>query len=75
MTMDEWMQLMSSEATYRQREQRDMRRDAASQAGMGGGQRVRTTLAAALVALAARFDRTRVLPRREDAQATPANPA
>ncbi len=52
--MDEWMHLTSGEATYRQQEQQAMRRSTHAQQRSGSGQRIRTALATALIALAAR---------------------
>ena len=54
--MDEWMLLTGGEAAHRQQMQRAMRDGAQPRRATASGRRVRTTLAAALVALAARLD-------------------
>src|SRR5688572_10924805 len=64
-TMDEWMHLTGGEASYRQHEQRTMRQATRTPGRDNTGRRVRTALAVALVALAARLDPAGALPRRE----------
>ena len=52
--MDEWMQLTSGEAAYRQQAQRALRQATRTPEQNGTAHRVRAALAAALIALAAR---------------------
>ena len=54
--MDEWMHLTDGEAAHRQREQRVMRQATQTPMHDGTGRRIRSALAAALMALAAWLD-------------------
>jgi hypothetical protein len=60
--MDEWMQLNSGEAAYRQQAQRVMRQTIHTSKHNGTARRVRAAFAAALIALASRVAPVPVTP-------------